>query len=65
MMEKIEKAYEWITRIIPSCNNQFHFDGVDKLIELFSTNFPEEEEKITELKMLRHDKWNEVHNILY
>jgi hypothetical protein len=64
-MEKVEKAYDWITRITATCNNQFHFDGLDKLIELFATNFPEELEKIDELKMKRFEKWNEVHNILY
>lgn len=62
--QKSNVAFEWICRIIETCVNQFHFDGVDRLIELFFENF-KDEPKALELKKLRHQKFNEVHNILY
>lgn len=61
---KVDIAYEWICRIIETCNNQFHFDGIDRLIELFGENF-KDENKVVLLKNIRNQKFAEVHNILY
>ncbi len=55
--------YEWIVKIIQTCNNNFHFEAVDKLIELFYEKENDEQLKI-ELQILRQQKWNEIHNIL-
>lgn len=53
----------WIIQIIDSCNNDFHFDAVDRLIELFYEKEKNEELKV-ELMLLKQNKWNEIHNIL-
>jgi hypothetical protein len=52
--------YDWIKKIIETCNNNFHFEAVDKLIDLYYERF-EDEQKKTELLILRTDKWNEIH----
>ena len=59
-----EKAFAWIESIIKTCNNNFHFEAVDKLIELFKERF-DDNRMILELEQMRHDKWNEIHKILY
>jgi len=59
----MEHIYEWITRIIETCNNDFHFEAIDRLIELFYEKYQDEKRKI-ELEQLRTKKWNEIHNIL-
>ena len=28
-------VFEWIVKIIDTCNNDFHFEGVDNLINLY------------------------------
>lgn len=59
-----KNLFEWISRIIETCNHDFHFEAVDNLIELFFDRTKDEEKK-TELLMLRQRKWNDIHNILY
>lgn len=55
--------YQWISKIIKSCSDDFHFEGVDKLIELFYIK--EKDEELTEmLKQERADKWNHLHAIV-
>lgn len=55
--------FEWISKIIETCNQDFHFEAVDRLISLYY-----EREKDTvkrdELEMLKIQKWNLIHNIL-
>jgi hypothetical protein len=62
---RADKAFDWIVKIIDTCNNQFHFDGVDNLINLFSTIHPEQKDRVLQLQIMRQDKWNSVHNILF
>lgn len=57
------KAYDWISRIIETCNNDFHFTAVDALIELYFHQV-QDEQKYLELKIMRQDKWNDIHCIL-
>ena len=59
----MEHIYDWIIRIIDTCNNDFHFEAVDKLIELFYEKCQDEKRKI-ELEQLITKKWNEIHSIL-
>ena len=59
----MEQIYEWITRIIETCNNDFHFEAIDRLIELFYEKYQDEKRKL-ELEHLRTIKWNEIHGIL-
>jgi hypothetical protein len=55
--------YTWILKIIDTCSNDFHFEAVDKLIELFKEK--EKDESLTDdLKLARIQKWNEIHTIL-
>lgn len=59
------KAYEWIYKIIESCTDDFHFDGVDKLIELFSIKYGADNEKMTDqLIYYRNVHWNKTHAIV-
>jgi len=49
------QIYTWITTIIISCNNDFQFICVDKLIELFKQHFPEENLLSASLEELRKE----------
>lgn len=58
-----EKSKAWIMGIIKSCNNSFHFEGADKLIEFYHTKY-----KLSgpymELLQARTEQWNLIHQIL-
>jgi len=56
-------AYVWIQGIIDSSNNDFHFDGVDKLIHLFNERYNNASLTIC-LQQQRQDHWNNLHSIL-
>ena len=58
-----KNIYDWIIRIIETCNNDFHFEAVDKLIDFFYQKYLDGEMR-TELNILRQNKWNEIHSIL-
>lgn len=59
----MQDIYNWILRIIETCNNTFHFEAVDKLIDLFYDKY--KDEKLTEdLKLRRTRMWNEIHNVI-
>ena len=59
----MEEIYNWILKIIGTCNSNFHFEAVDKLIDLFHEKY--KDEKLTdELKLNRIRTWNEIHNTL-
>jgi hypothetical protein len=57
------EAYEWICRIIDTCNHQFHFDAVDRLVTLYY-EFYKDYESTKSLKMIAAQKYNAIHNIL-
>ena len=59
-----EDIFQWIVNIIQTCNNDFHFDSVDKLIELYLQREKDEQQYIA-LKLLRKAKWDEIHNVLF
>lgn len=59
----MEDTYQWVHNIIESCNNDFHFGCADKLILLFVNKY-KEENKVSELKLMREDKWKAIHTIL-
>ena len=48
-----DQIYTWIEHIIISCNSDFQFVCVDKLIELFRQRFPEEITLSASLEQLR------------
>lgn len=59
-----EDIFQWIANIIQTCNNDFHFDSVDKLIELYLQREKDERGYVA-LKLLRKAKWDEIHNVLF
>jgi hypothetical protein len=56
--------FEWVAKIIDTCNHDFHFEAVDNLITLYYEK-SKDEAKMIELKQIRQDKWNQIHNILF
>jgi hypothetical protein len=42
-MENKQNLYDWIVKIIDSCTDDFHFEGVDRIIELFNDRFKDED----------------------
>lgn len=59
----MEKSFAWLTNIIESCNNDFHFSCADVLISLFKLKYGDDD-LITRLDELRNQKWNSIHGIL-
>jgi hypothetical protein len=62
-MDRAQETFEWIVKIIDTCNNDFHFEAIDNLINIHYKNFKNEEHKL-DLEHLRANKWNEIHVIL-
>jgi hypothetical protein len=60
---KQTEIFEWISAIIKSCTDDFHFEAVDNLIDIFYTKFKDEELTV-ELKTKRAIKWNDIHAII-
>ena len=58
-----DTTYDWIVRIIETCTNQFHFDCVDKLIELYFQKTNNEVNKL-ELQFLRWMRYKDTQNTL-
>ena len=58
-----QEHYNWIQNIIDSCNNTFHFEGVDNLIALFDKYYNDADLLVC-LKQMRNEHFNNVHNIL-
>jgi hypothetical protein len=61
-MEK-DTIYDWVAKIISTCTHDFHFEAVDRLLELYYER-EKDDVKLTELRMLKKIKWDEIHNIL-
>jgi hypothetical protein len=59
----MEKTYTWTYNIIRSCNNDYHFDCADVLIDLFATKYGDND-MLQRLRELRQHKWASVHMIL-
>lgn len=64
MQDENKSIFDWIANIIESCNNDFHFEAVEKLISLYEsrTNDADMVLKLRELKQL---KWFAITNILH
>lgn len=62
-MEKERDLFQWISKIIDTCNHDFHFEAVDNLIKLYSEKV-KDKDKTLELEILRTRKWNEIHFLL-
>lgn len=59
----MRQLFDWISVIISSCTDDFHFEAVDKLIDLFYER-TKDEKITTELRLKRALKWNEIHAIV-
>ena len=55
--------FEWLCKVIDTCYHDLHFDGIDNLIQLYFERTKNEENTVT-LKLLRNQRWNDIHNIL-
>jgi hypothetical protein len=54
---------DWILKIIDSCTDDFQFEAVDKLIDLYYEKYKNEEDFL-ELSLARANKWNDIHLII-
>ncbi len=63
-MTSEQEAYNWILVAIDSSTNDFHFAGIDRLIDLFQQMYPKEEKLHLMLKDTRGMHWNHLHAIL-
>ena len=67
-MKEAQRDYNWMLVIIHSCSNDFHFEGVDKLVELFKAKYddgtPYMDQLFFELVVVRLRRWNLIHSIL-
>ena len=59
----MHRTFTWTYNIIRSCNNDYHFEAADALIELFEQRYGDSELAL-QLRELRHKKWASVHSIL-
>ena len=59
----MEQTFTWISNIINSCKNEFHFRCVDLLISLFNVKY-DDNERLAKLKELRQNKWMSIQTIL-
>jgi len=62
-MHIMSEVYNWIVKIISTCTDEFHFDCIDKLIELFYIRFGDADKR-DELIMIRRQRWNIIHGVL-
>ena len=62
-MTDLQLAYNWLQNIIDSSNNDFHFEGVDKLITLFEAKYCDSPLTLC-LQEQRQMHWNTIHSIL-
>ena len=62
-MEKERDLFQWISKIIETCNQDFHFEGVDNLIKLYDEKV-KDKDKTLQLEILRTRKWNEIHFLI-
>lgn len=63
MEKRIEPIYDWVCRIIDTCSHDFHFEAVDRLIDLFYEREKDEAKKL-DLQIRKQHKWEEIHYIL-
>lgn len=57
------RYFDWISNIIDSCTDTFHFEALDNLIELYKQK-TNNEILYLELNIKKQIKFNEIHLIL-
>ena len=62
-MSQAQEDYNWVQSIIDSCNNDFHFDTVDAMIELYLTKHNDVNLKDLLLDQ-RNKHWIKIHGII-
>jgi len=55
----MEDTYTWISNIIDSCHNDFHFDCADVLISVYNIQYADTD-RVLALRLLQENKWNSV-----
>jgi hypothetical protein len=58
-----DAIFDWICKTIDTCFHDFHFDAIDRLIDLYYEQI-KDEQKRAELILKKQQKWNEIHFIL-
>ena len=64
MNNDIDEVFDWIVRIVETCQNDFHFDCADKLIELFYIRFNNESRR-DDILQVRNMRYYFLNNIVY
>jgi hypothetical protein len=64
MISETDTTFDWIVRIIETCKNDFHFESVDNLIELYYKK-TKNEDKYIDLQLIRIQKYKIVHGQLF
>jgi len=64
MVSETDTTFDWIVRIIDTCNNDFHFESVNNLIELYYLKTGNED-KYIDLQLIRIQKYKLVHGQLF
>ena len=64
MISETDTTFDWIVRIIDTCNNDFHFESIDNLIELYYLKTGNEDKYIN-LQLIRIQKYKLVHGQLF
>ncbi len=64
MISETDTTFDWIVKIIDTCNNDFHFESVDNLIELYYLKTGNED-KYIDLQLIRMKKYKLVHGQLF
>lgn len=62
-MNDKQKIFDWILRILTSCNNTFQIDCAKVVIDLFECRF-NDDYLSTELRLKYNEQYNYIHTIL-
>lgn len=62
-MNDKQQIFDWILRILMSCNNTFQIDCAKVMIDLFEGRF-NDDYLSTELRLKYNEQYNYIHTIL-
>jgi hypothetical protein len=61
MCNEQQQTYNWIMSIIDSCNNTFHFEAVNRIIDLYMHKYKDMPQTTHLLLLHRATHFNNVH----
>lgn len=62
-MNDKQHVFDWILRILMSCNNTFQIDCAKVVIDLFAIKYADDT-LVTELKIAYKYKYDDIHQVL-